>query len=112
MVLLVNGNTASASEIFAGAIQDYGMGQVVGTRSYGKGVVQVVLPLNSTGGGIKITSSEYFTPKGRSIDGNGIYPDVYIERSGDGDNQLDKAQSVLRALISNSPSQNGSNNAG
>jgi carboxyl-terminal processing protease len=112
MVLLVNGNTASASEIFAGAIQDYGMGQVVGTRSYGKGVVQVVLPLNSTGGGIKITSSEYFTPKGRSIDGNGIYPDVYIERSGDGDNQLDKAQSVLRALISNSSSQNGSNNAG
>jgi len=99
MVLLVNGNTASASEIFAGAIQDYGMGQVVGTRSYGKGVVQVVLPITSTGGGIKITSSEYFTPKGRSIDGNGIYPDYYVEPSGDGDVQMDKAQSVLRALI-------------
>jgi carboxyl-terminal processing protease len=69
-------------------------------------VVQVVLPLASTGGGIKITSSEYFTPKGRSIDGNGIYPDVYIERSGDGDNQMDKAQSVLRALMSGNPAQN------
>jgi carboxyl-terminal processing protease len=101
MVLLVNGNTASASEIFAGAIQDYGMGQVVGTRTYGKGVVQVVLPISSTGGGIKITASQYFTPKGRSIDGNGIYPDYYVEKSGDGDVQMDKAQSVLRAIINN-----------
>lgn len=100
MVLLVNGHTASASEIFAGAVQDYGVGQVVGTRTYGKGVVQVVLPIPSTGGGIKITSSEYFTPKGRSIDHNGVYPDHYVELSGDGDSQLDKAQSVLRALIS------------
>ncbi len=100
MVVLVNGHTASASEIFAGAIQDYGTGQVVGTRSYGKGVVQIVLPISSTGGGIKITSSEYFTPKGRSIDHNGIYPDHYVELRGDGDTQLDKAQSVLRAMMS------------
>ena len=107
MVLLVNGHTASASEIFAGAIQDYGMGKVVGTRSYGKGVVQVVLPISSTGGGIKITSSQYFTPKGRSIDGNGIYPDVYVELSGDGDSQMDKAQSVLRAMINAGQDQSG-----
>ena len=100
MVVVVNGHTASASEIFAGAIQDYGTGQVVGTRSYGKGVVQIVLPISSTGGGIKITSSEYFTPKGRSIDHNGIYPDHYVELRGDGDTQLDKAQSVLRAMMS------------
>lgn len=99
MVVLVNGHTASASEIFAGAIQDYGAGQVVGTRSYGKGVVQTVLPISSTGGGIKITSSEYFTPKGRSIDHNGIYPDHYVELRGDGDVQLNKAQSVLRAMM-------------
>lgn len=98
-VLLVNGHTASASEIFAGAMQDYGMGTVVGTRSYGKGVVQVVIPIASTGGGLKITSSEYFTPSGRSIDGNGIYPDHYVELSGDGDAQLDKATEVLRAMI-------------
>ena len=107
MVLLVNGHTASASEIFAGAIQDYGVGQVVGTRSYGKGVVQIVLPISSTGGGIKITSSEYFTPKGRSIDHNGIYPDHYVELSGDGDTQLDKAQSVLRAMMSGAQSSSG-----
>ena len=106
MVVLVNGHTASASEIFAGAIQDYGTGQVVGTRSYGKGVVQIVLPISSTGGGIKITSSEYFTPKGRSIDHNGIYPDYYVELHGDGDAQLDKAQSVLRSLM------NGAQSAG
>lgn len=106
MTLLVNGHTASASEIFAGAIQDYGMGQVVGTRSYGKGVVQVVLPIPSTGGGIKITSSEYFTPKGRSIDHNGIYPDHYVELSGEGDSQLNKAQSVLRAMMSQGAGDN------
>jgi carboxyl-terminal processing protease len=100
MVLLVNGHTASASEIFAGAVQDYGVGQVVGTRTYGKGVVQIVKPIPSTGGGLKITSSQYFTPKGRSIDKNGIYPDHYVELSGDGDAQMDKAVSVLRAMIS------------
>ena len=112
MVVLVNGHTASASEIFAGAIQDYGMGYVVGTRTYGKGVVQVVVPIKQADGtvrgAVKITASEYFTPKGRSIDGNGIYPDVYVERRGDGDNQLDKAQSVLRALISKGGLQNAS----
>ncbi len=100
LVLIVNGHTASASEIFAGAVQDYGFGEVVGTRTYGKGVVQVVLPIPSTGGGMKITSSEYFTPKGRSIDGNGIYPDHFVELTGEGDAQMNKAQSVLRAMIS------------
>ena len=79
LVLIVNENTASAAEIFAGAIQDYDYGDVVGTTTYGKGVVQVVIPITSTGGGIKITTSEYFTPNGRSIDGNGIYPDEYVE---------------------------------
>ena len=79
--MLVNGNTASAAEIFAGAVQDYEWGVVVGTTTYGKGVVQNVILLESTGGGIKITSSEYFTPNGRSIDGNGIYPDVYVGSS-------------------------------
>lgn len=99
LVLLVNGHTASASEIFAGAIQDYGIGEVVGTRTYGKGVVQVVIPITATGGGLKITSSEYFTPNGRSIDGNGVYPDHFVEQSGEGDVQLEKASEVLAAMI-------------
>jgi carboxyl-terminal processing protease len=77
LVLLVNGNTASAAEIFAGAVQDYDWGQVVGTTTYGKGDVQNIFEIES-GAGQKITSSQYFTPKGRVINGNGIYPDVYV----------------------------------
>lgn len=102
MVLLVNENTASASEIFAGAIQDYDWGEVIGTRTYGKGVVQIVIPIESTGGGLKITSSEYFTPKGRSIDGNGVYPDDYVELKADAkeDTQLQEGLKVLGTLMS------------
>ncbi len=102
MVLLVNQNTASASEIFAGAIQDYDWGEVIGTRTYGKGVVQIVIPIESTGGGLKITSSEYFTPKGRSIDGNGVYPDDIVELKADAteDTQLKEGLEILGSLIS------------
>ena len=104
IVMLVNENTASASEIFAGAIQDYDWGKAVGTRTYGKGVVQIVIPIESTGGGLKITSSEYFTPKGRNIDGNGIYPDKYVELSADAteDTQLKEGLSELNLLITES----------
>lgn len=77
--VVVNGNTASAAEIFAGAVQDFGYGPVVGTRTYGKGVVQVVIPIQTTGAGLKLTTSQYFTPNGRTIDRNGIYPDHYID---------------------------------
>ena len=98
--LLVNGNTASASEIFAGAMQDYDYCEVVGTTTYGKGVVQAVLPMEEAGGGLKITTSEYFTPDGRSINGNGIEPDFYLELDEGGqDNQLIKAIEVLRQII-------------
>ena len=79
VTLIVNKNTASAAEIFAGAVQDYDYGAVVGTTTYGKGVVQRIIPIKSTGGALKITVSEYFTPNGRSIDGNGVYPDYYVE---------------------------------
>ncbi|MDD5016780.1 MAG: S41 family peptidase [Eubacteriales bacterium] len=107
ITLIVNGNTASAAEIFAGAVQDYDYGKVVGTTTYGKGVVQVIIPITSTGGGIKLTTSEYFTPNGRSIDGNGIYPDYVVELQQefldnpeaytfDEDAQAQKAIEVLR----------------
>ncbi len=104
VTLIVNGNTASASEIFAGAVQDFEYGEVVGTTTYGKGVVQVVIPMPA-GGGLKITTSEYFTPNGRSINGNGIYPDYYVElpQIKDSqeneewhDTQLEKAIEVLK----------------
>ena len=95
LAVLVNGFSASASEIFAGAIQDYKAGTIVGTTSYGKGIVQQLLPL-SDGTCVKLTVSEYFTPNGRNIHGVGIEPDVEIEyekdeEQEDADNQLDAA---------------------
>ncbi len=98
--VLVNGNTASASEIFAGAVQDYEYADVVGTTTYGKGVVQVVLPMEGTGAGLKLTISEYFTPNGRSINGTGIEPDYYVEEDDSGEDvQMDKALSILKDII-------------
>ena len=75
MSVLVNGQSASASEIFAGAVQDYGKAEIIGTQTYGKGVVQNLFDLKD-GTCVKLTTSEYFTPKGRNIDGKGITPDV------------------------------------
>lgn len=82
LAVLVNGNSASASEIFAGAVKDYGIGTIVGTTTYGKGVVQTIQPLND-GSAVKITIAKYFTPKGNDINKKGITPDVEAELSGD-----------------------------
>ena len=78
MAVLVNGNSASASEIFAGAIKDYGIGTLVGTTTYGKGIVQKIYPL-SDGTAVKLTVSKYYTPNGNNIHGTGIEPDVTVE---------------------------------
>ena len=100
LAVLVNGNSASASEILAGAIQDYGKGTLVGTTTFGKGIVQRVLPLTD-GTALKLTISAYYTPKGNNIHGVGIEPDVVCEFDGDAyydedvDNQLEKALEVL-----------------
>ena len=103
MSVLVNGQSASASEIFAGAVQDYGKAEIVGTQTYGKGVVQNLFDLKD-GTCVKLTTSEYFTPKGRNIDGKGITPDVKIEykynaKDPKTDNQLDKAVFVVKDKI-------------
>lgn len=82
LAVLVNGNSASASEIFAGAVKDYGIGTIVGTTTYGKGVVQTIQPLTD-GSAVKITIAKYFTPKGNDINKKGINPDVEAELSGD-----------------------------
>lgn len=79
MAVLVNGMSASASEILAGALQDYGVAKVVGVRTYGKGIVQTMLPFRTDGAGMQLTTATYFTPKGRSIHGVGIEPDVKVE---------------------------------
>lgn len=78
IAVLVNGGSASASEIFAGAVQDYELGPIIGTQTYGKGLVQDTYTL-ADGSAFKMTTKEYFTPKGRNIDGNGIIPDIVVE---------------------------------
>ncbi|WDV45248.1 S41 family peptidase [Clostridiaceae bacterium M8S5] len=106
-VLLVNQGSASASEILAGAVQDTKSGVIIGTKTYGKGIVQLVNPLDD-GSGFKITVSKYYTPNGRSIHGIGIIPDIKVEMSSDikigvdninADVQLKKAVSVLKQKI-------------
>lgn len=103
LIVLIDGGSASASEIFAGAIQDYEKGEIVGSQSYGKGVVQSLYNLKD-GTCVKLTVSEYFTPKGRSINGKGITPDVevkyeYDEENPEEDNQLDKAVEILKKKV-------------
>jgi carboxyl-terminal processing protease len=82
LVVLVNGGSASASEIVAGALKDHGRALLVGRKTYGKGSVQTVLPL-TRGGAVKLTTSRYFTPSGASIHGKGIVPDVLEDGPGD-----------------------------
>lgn len=108
MVVLINGNSASASEIFAGALQDYKVATIVGTTSFGKGIVQKVIPI-SDGTAVKLTISKYYTPKGRDIHGKGISPDVTIDLTDamkkevtvpiDKDNQLQRAIKEVQKKI-------------
>lgn len=103
LAVLVNQYSASASEIFSGAIQDYGTGTIVGMTTYGKGVVQQLMDLGD-GTCFKVTIAEYYTPSGRSINGTGVEPDVeveyeYDENNPEADNQLDKALEVVKAEL-------------
>ena len=79
LIVLINENSASSSEILSGALQDYGLATIIGTQSYGKGVVQFVLPVGTDGEGMQLTAALYYTPNGRSIHQVGITPDIEVE---------------------------------
>ncbi|MBO6203497.1 MAG: S41 family peptidase [Selenomonas sp.] len=101
LVVLIDGNSASASEILAGALQDREAATIVGTKSYGKGSVQVVVPLFHNDG-LKLTIAKYYTPSGKCIDGIGIEPDITVNLPEDvlEDTQLNMAKEVLQKKIS------------
>jgi carboxyl-terminal processing protease len=93
LVVLVNGGSASASEIVAGALKDHGRAELIGHKTYGKGSVQTVMPL-SHGGAVKLTTSRYFTPSGASIHGKGIVPDIVAQGAEDAPAELMAAKST------------------
>ncbi len=101
LVVLINGNSASCSEIFAGAIRDYEYGKLIGTTTFGKGVVQTVRPLTDKSA-IKLTTAKYFTPKGENIHGTGIQPDIKLKYRYKGDEDADydytKDNQIRRAV--------------
>ena len=106
--ILINGNSASASEIFAGAMKDYKRATLVGNTTFGKGIVQQILPLTD-GSAIKITVSKYYTPNGVNIHGTGIAPDIEVDLNEDAikngvivkdkDNQLKEAVNKVKKDI-------------
>jgi len=108
MVVLINEGTASASEITAGALQDYGRAKLVGVVSYGKGSVQNWVPLSNEQGAVRVTIARWLTPKNRQIDKKGLAPDVYVQRTvedrrANRDPQLDAAVQTLTAILNASP---------
>ncbi len=105
LVVLVNGGSASASEVLTGAIKDYGIGTIMGTTTYGKGIVQKIISL-SDGSAVKLTTDGYFTPKGNNIHERGIEPDIVVEFDADAyygeeqvDNQLEAAKDYLKKQL-------------
>ena len=100
MVVLQNENSASASEIFAGAVQDFKAGKIVGTKSFGKGIVQTIISFDD-GSAVKLTVENYYTPSGKNIHGKGIVPDIEVKADADSkeDLQLNKAKETIKDLM-------------
>lgn len=111
LVILINGGSASASEIVAGALQDHKRATILGTRSFGKGSVQTIIPLGQNNGAVRLTTARYYTPSGRSIQAKGIEPDVEVqedipaELKGKDDT---KGEASLKGHLTNGPEEHGS----
>lgn len=99
LVVLIDHESASAAEIFAGALQDQGRGTIVGTPSYGKGSIQGIFPLAITGAGLRLTTARFFSPRGQPYAGRGVIPDIRV-------------QVAARPIVARSPSDSGSNTGG
>jgi len=114
LVVLVDGNSASASEIFGAAIQENGRGVIVGRKSYGKGTVQTHFPLRTVSGNLKLTTAKFYSPNGREMAGTGVTPDVLVNetttgyRGADNDTDVNTAVQVIRQ---GTPAQMASNSA-
>ncbi len=108
IIVLINGGSASASEIVAGALQDHGRAVIMGTRSFGKGSVQTIIPLSGSGA-MRLTTSRYYTPSGRSIQATGIEPDIEVEqaRLEPLDSVVSRREEDLRGALSNEKSEEG-----
>jgi len=98
LIVLINAGSASGSEIVAGALQDLQKATVIGTKSYGKGSVQTIFPLQD-GSGLRLTTAHYFTPSGRSIDHIGITPDIELANEGQEDRQLNMAHAIMKEAL-------------
>ena len=105
VAVLLNDQSASASEVFAGAMKDYGKAEIVGVQTFGKGIVQTLFPLDN-GTAVKMTTAHYFTPSGQDIHGKGIEPDVLVELNEELKSQLDipteednQLQEAIKVLV-------------
>ena len=113
IVVLINGGSASAAEIVAGAIQDRGRGRILGVTSFGKGSVQTVLPLGSDRGALRLTTARYYTPSGRSIQSTGIEPDIEISNRRFSEEEVEKMKFFSEAALPNAlENENGSERRG